>query len=95
VSGPDGHPLRRGAGERKPCDFQPSSCPKVSPTAGVALSPVNELVYIHYLECKAVGAFPDDPIVRRNAATISEAERSVIEERESQFQTNLLTAMRR
>ena len=28
--------------------------------------------YIHYLECKAVGNFPDDPIVRRNARLIQQ-----------------------
>ena len=30
----------------------------------------NWRAYVHYLECKAVGHFPNDPIVRRNAVTI-------------------------
>ena len=94
MSGPDGHPLRRAKGERKPCDFEPSACPKGSPTAGIALSRVNELVYTHYLECKAVGSFPDDPIVRRNAAIISEVERQIEEEKQCQLLTTLLAAGR-
>lgn len=28
------------------------------------------MAYRHYLECKATGHFPDDPIVRQNAGTI-------------------------
>lgn len=31
------------------------------------------LTYQHYLECRAVGHFPDDPIVRRNARIIRQA----------------------
>ena len=30
--------------------------------------------YRHYMECKAVGRFPDDPIVRRNAGIIRRIE---------------------
>lgn len=94
MSGPNGHPLPRGRGERKPCDFQPSACPKGSPTAGIALNPTNERVYTHYLESKAVGSFPDDPIVRRNAAIISEVERQLDEDKQCQFLTTLLAAGR-
>ena len=41
------------------------------------MSPWNELAYTHYLECKAVGSFPDDPIVRRNASLIRSVEDAV------------------
>lgn len=34
----------------------------------------NWQAYEHYRECRAVGQFPDDPIVRRNAATIRQIE---------------------
>ncbi len=63
-------------------------CPKLprdvplaerTPAAGRALGPsARSLRAIrHYLECKAVGRFPDeDPIVRRNAWLLSEVERA-------------------
>ena len=39
-----------------------------------SLSPENEQVWEHYRECRAVGQFPDDPLVRRHAALIRETE---------------------
>lgn len=47
-------------------------CPKGTPENPNSLSPENERCYEHFRECKAVGQFPDDPIVRRNAAVIQE-----------------------
>lgn len=55
-------------------------CPKIPkgtdpiPENAVELSPRNWAVYQHYLQCKAVGAFPDDAIVRRNAMLIRQVE---------------------
>ncbi len=73
-----GKPLRRFPGELLPCEMLDhngeSCCPKVSPTAGIALWPHNELAYQHYQRCKAVGRFPDDPVVEGNAAIIAEVE---------------------
>jgi hypothetical protein len=34
------------------------------------LNDINREAYRHYSECRATGSFPDDPIVRRNAALI-------------------------
>lgn len=39
------------------------------------LSPKNWQAFNHYRRCKAIGHFPDDPIVARNAAAISAIER--------------------
>lgn len=36
----------------------------------INLTERNKLVYLHYRECRAVGVFPDDPIVRRHAGII-------------------------
>ena len=36
----------------------------------VELSPENRRAWEHYLECRAVESWPEDPIVRRNAAII-------------------------
>lgn len=52
-------------------------CPKVPPDAprktrrfASEWTDQNRQAYKHYLECRAVGLFPDDPIVRRNARII-------------------------
>lgn len=51
-------------------------CPKIPrgekpcPANAVELSERSWQAYWHYLECKAVGQWPDDPIVRRNARII-------------------------
>lgn len=66
----EGRERPRDHGVRPNC----KACPK-GPTPFVGgLSKRNEAVYLHYLECKAVGHFPDDPIVRRNARIIADAE---------------------
>ncbi len=49
-----------------------AGCPKGTPENSKSLSPRNHLVYQHWKECKAVGQFPDDEIVRKNAAIIQE-----------------------
>lgn len=46
-------------------------CPKGSPENEKGLSPKNKRALNHYLECRATGQFPDDPIVRRNARLIA------------------------
>jgi hypothetical protein len=65
-------------GESLPCELTDergeSCCPKVSPTADIALTPENLAAYQHYQRCKAVSHFPDDSIVEANAAVISEVE---------------------
>ncbi|MCA9014012.1 MAG: hypothetical protein KDA77_01660, partial [Planctomycetaceae bacterium] len=43
------------------------------------LSPKNEKVYQHWKECKAVGQFPDDDIVKKHAALIQDVVDSVNE----------------
>lgn len=45
-----------------------------SPDNRRALSPRNVQCYEHYMECAAVGQFPDDAVVRRNAGLIRFAE---------------------
>jgi hypothetical protein len=71
-----GKMIPRAKGARTPCSY----CPKIpqgrplEPASAVELSPHNAQAYQHYLECRAVGQFPDDPIVRRNAVVIRKAE---------------------
>lgn len=63
-----------------PCNLPPTKeqraqgwqtgCPKGHWTQPIELSRRNLKAWGHYLECKATGNFPDDPIVRRNAGII-------------------------
>lgn len=48
------------------------ACPKGPEPFVGGLSERNAAVYLHFLECRAVGHFPDDAIVRRNARIISD-----------------------
>lgn len=67
-------PQVRPAGVPTPC----AVCPKIpagEPTKdrskAIELTPDNALAFSHYRECKAVGRFPDDPLVSRDAAIIA------------------------
>lgn len=82
--GRDGKPEKRGTHcsdeFKSPCrdlrvgkdGRRERTCPKGSPENPKTLSPENELCYEHFLECQAVGQFPDDSVVRRNAKVIVE-----------------------
>ena len=72
-TGRDGQPIARPMGTPLPCDF-PNGCAKGHPTAGRDPTRSNAHAYLHYLECKATGRFPNDPIVRRNARLIRQIE---------------------
>lgn len=73
ISGTDGEYRERDASSPPECRT-PKGCPKGTPEKSKALSSSNQLAYQHYLECKATGQWPDDAIVRRNAAVIREVE---------------------
>lgn len=80
LSDADGQPIPRPSGTFAPCRYGPSRCAKGSPDAGRDLSAKNRRAWLHYRECRAVGAFPDDPLVRRNAALIEQLELARSEE---------------
>jgi hypothetical protein len=87
-----GVPNRRPKGAATPCH----KCPKI-PDGEVAvrenaieLSEKNMQAYRHYLECRAVGEFPDDPIVRRNARIL----RQIHDEAEQRPLYNLMAMLR-
>ncbi len=48
-------------------------CPNGTPDKPLSLSRKNRQAFKHYQECVAVSHFPDDPIVRQNAAIIRSA----------------------
>lgn len=74
----DGKPKPRVPGVKLPCqvsegmayDVRQRACAKISPESRLSLNERNQQAYEHYRQCRAVGQFPDDPIVRRNAAII-------------------------
>ncbi len=88
-----GQPMPRPKGTFPPCGYGPTRCPKGSPTAGRELTPENQLAYLHYLECRAVGVFPDDPVVRRNAALIRSVEDGLRDARERESRELMLMMM--
>lgn len=74
-----GLPLLRPKGQATPCH----QCPKIPAdaqerTSRFAQDPTERSwrAYGHYLECAAVMHFPDDALVRRNAAVIRRIEKA-------------------
>lgn len=78
----DGNPRLRPTASKAPCQYvldrpteiQERACGKISPTGGIELNEQNQRAYDHYRECRAVGHFPNDPIVRQNARYIRDLE---------------------
>ncbi len=66
--------IERGP-EGPPCRTDKAICPKGEPGKS-DLTKQSQQVLQHYLECEAVGEWPDDEIVRQNAAIL----RSVLDD---------------
>ena len=77
-------PIKRGK-IGPPCTRENGNCPKGHHSSPISLSDRNLAAYFHYLTCKAVGSFPDDEIVRRNARIIRSIEDSVSREQQFDF----------
>lgn len=78
-----GEPLKRTA--QVPTLCQLGRCPKGTPEESRELSEANRQAWSHYRRCRAVGRFPDDPVVARNAEVIESAEAeaaAILRERE-------------
>ena len=81
VTNRDGTPKKRIV--RPPCEYKidtrtgETKCPKGTPESNSSLTEQNMKAWIHYQECRAVGSFPDDPIVRQNARIIRSVEDQV------------------
>jgi hypothetical protein len=69
--------IPRPAGTLSPCRMAGIGCPKGTPENPRSLTHENQAAYRFDRECRAVGNFPDDPLVRRHAALIRAAEQSV------------------
>ncbi len=89
-----GQPIKRPENSSPPCRLRGIGCPKGTPENQKSLSPKNQRAYQHYIECKAVGRFPDDPLVREHAGIIRLVEESV-EKQYQEISTIYLKAMSR
>lgn len=91
----DGKPIRRppkGIVSVPPCRQKENGCPKGTPENPKTLTRQNQKAYAHYLQCKATGQFPDDPIVKYHAGLIREVE-EFIEEARHEHLEKLLEAV--
>lgn len=69
-------------------------CPKGSPENPKELSLRNAKAYLHYQECRAVGKFPDDSIVKRNASIIRSVEESKEDQHKQLMQQSMMAICR-
>ncbi|MFN0051079.1 MAG: hypothetical protein ACKV0T_02750 [Planctomycetales bacterium] len=67
-----GAPVRRPKGTVPPCRLPHVGCLKGTPESPRTLTPENVQAYLFHRACQAIGQFPDDPIVRRNARLLEE-----------------------
>lgn len=88
-----GRPLKRAIGTFPPCRYPDVGCPKGTPERQRVLTPQNAAAYLHWQECEAVGRFPDDRIVRRNARLIRSVVDRVKDEQQDQRAAALLAAL--
>lgn len=68
----------------------PKGCPKGTPEKPKTLSAKNRRAYQHWKECKAVGQFPDDDIVRYHAALLQDLADSAAEHKQYQMLAMML-----
>ncbi|MBS0265641.1 MAG: hypothetical protein JSS02_27160 [Planctomycetes bacterium] len=66
--------MPRPAGTASLCQTPGLGCPKGTPTSPRSLTAANQQAYQFDCECRAVGHYPDDPLVRRHALLIRTAE---------------------
>ncbi|WP_397568530.1 hypothetical protein [Schlesneria sp. T3-172] len=96
--GRDGQPVERlkhlGPSFLAACRDPARGCPKGTPELPNSLTAENQLCYQHYCECVSTGSFPDDPVVRRNAAVIQGVLDTVEKLREVERHNSLLKAVR-
>jgi hypothetical protein len=68
--------IPRYKGIKPPCGYS-QGCAKGTPEESRALTEQNMQAWQFIRECKSVGKFPDDPIVRRNASLVDYADRKI------------------
>ena len=96
--GRDGRPELRlvdcGAAFHAPCRNPAKGCPKGSPEHPKSLIAENELCLAHFLECEAIGRFPEDGVVARNAAEIRAVRDLVRKTQETEYRGTVIRLLR-
>ncbi len=90
-----GRPILRPPGTFPPCRIPGVGCPKGTPENPRGLSTANQAAWRFDRECRAAGVFPDDPIVRRNAAIIRQVEEEFERRQRTEFRQAVLSALTR
>lgn len=75
-----GKPLLRIIDTPTLCQTE-AGCPKGTPEDQKSWHAINRRAFLHWIEAKSVSQFPDDPIVRRNAASIQSVYKEIENER--------------
>lgn len=86
--------FRRPPGTFAPCRYGVDRCPKGTPENSRQLSEKNQRAFGHYLQCKAVGRFPDDAVLHRNAGLIRMVEDEIAELRQRELLSRLASLRR-
>ncbi len=84
-----GRPELRIIANPPPCRTQ-AGCPKGTPENQRTLKAEPQQWLDAYMECKAVGDFPDDPFVRQVARVIADVEAESKERKEDRFRAMLM-----
>jgi len=77
-----------------PCRLPGIGCAKGTPDNPTELSVANQAAWRFDRECRATGNYPDDPIVRRNAALIRQVEEEFERREWTEFRQQMLTLLR-
>lgn len=80
----------RPPGTQPPCRIAGVGCPKGTPENPKGMNAANQAAWQFDRECRATGQYPDDPIVRRNAALIREVELAHARREWAQFRRAVL-----
>lgn len=89
-----GRLIPRPQGTFPPCRLPGIGCAKGTPEKPTGLDAANQAAWRFDRECRATGNFPDDPLVRRNAALIRQVEEEFERREWSEFRHRILTLLK-
>jgi hypothetical protein len=88
-----GRLVARPEGTAPPCRIPGIGCPKGTPEHPRGLSAANLAAWRFDRECQAVGSYPNDPLVRRNAALIRQVEEEIERRERNDFRRAVLSQL--
>ena len=90
-----GRLVLRPPGTFPPCRIHGIGCAKGTPENSRGLSVANQAAWRFDRECRATGNFPDDPLVRRNAAIIRQVEEEFERRQRTAFRQTIISLLSR